>query len=380
MKPHMKRGLTNVALALMLAGYCAVPAAMAEDAAWVASGTTAEFEGTVPWLYREGGNATINSDDAGHIKVASDGKGTRPAGSETDKRLYSGDTITLGWDIGDNPRATVSSVTLTSTALDATTQAAKVKKGEAAPVVVTVKDSAGKPVPNVAFTLKRGDAVPRNSGATLYGDVAAMDDMTVQPASGTVVTLADSGNTVDGVTGADGTASFTVRQDNTPGYKTPLTVTLTNNAAITATLDTIFTVPTSPNVATAYFWGHMVDTATVSGKTLHRPLLKSELPSGATAAGTPTVNNETWALAHVIDANKWDIAQQCDSMNNAPTTAELQTLHSGFSSLGWPSSISFPYLSTDKAGSFYCGIEEGAGTLNCGIQPAKTSGFATCFR
>lgn len=279
-----------------------------------------------------------------------------------------------------NPRATVSSVTLTSTALDATTQAAKVKKGEAAPVVVTVKDSAGKPVLNVAFTLKRGDAVPRNSGATLYGDVAAMDDMTVQPASGTVVTLADSGNTVDGVTGADGTASFTVRQDNTPGYKTPLTVTLTNNAAITATLDTIFTVPTSPNVATAYFWGHMVDTATVSGKTLHRPLLKSELPSGATAAGTPTVNNETWALAHVIDANKWDIAQQCDSMNNAPTTAELQTLHSGFSSLGWPSSISFPYLSTDKAGSFYCGIEEGAGTLNCGIQPAKTSGFATCFR
>lgn len=101
MKPHMKRGLTKVALALMLAGYCAVPAAMAEDAAWVASGTTAEFEGTIPWLYREGGNATINSEDADHIKVTSDGKGTRPAGSETDKRLYSGDTITLGWDIGD---------------------------------------------------------------------------------------------------------------------------------------------------------------------------------------------------------------------------------------------------------------------------------------
>lgn len=33
MKPHMKRGLTKVALALMLAGYCAVPVAMAEDAA-----------------------------------------------------------------------------------------------------------------------------------------------------------------------------------------------------------------------------------------------------------------------------------------------------------------------------------------------------------
>lgn len=279
-----------------------------------------------------------------------------------------------------NPRASVSSVTLTSTALDDATQAATVKKGDAAPIVVTVKDSAGKPVPNIAFILKRGEAVPRNSGATLYGDVDAMDDLTVQPSSGAAVTLADSGNTIDGVTGADGTASFTVRQDNTPGYKTPLTVTLTDNATITATLDTIFTVPTSPNVATAYFWGHMADTATVSGKTLHRPLLKSELPSGATAAASPDVNNETWALAHVMDSSKWDVAQQCGSMNNVPSSAELQTLHSGFSTLGWPSSISFPYLSTDKAGSFYCGVDEGSGSLNCGIQPAKTPGFATCFQ
>ncbi|HBN4402143.1 TPA: RatA-like protein, partial [Escherichia coli O25b:H4-ST131] len=279
-----------------------------------------------------------------------------------------------------NPRATVSSVTLTSTALDSSTQAAKVKKGDAVPVVVTVKDSVGKPVPNISFILKRGDATPRNSGATLYGDVDTMDDLTVQPSSGAAVTLADSGNTIDGVTGADGTASFTVGQDNTPGYKTPLTVTLTDNATITATLDTIFTVPTSPNVATAYFWGHMADTATVSGKMLHRPLLKSELPSGVTAAATPNVNNETWALAHVIDSTKWDVARQCGSMNNVPSSAELQTLHSGFSTLGWPSSISFPYLSTDKAGSFYCGVEEGSGSLNCGIQPAKTPGFATCFQ
>ncbi len=73
---------------------------MAEDAAWVASGTTAEFEGTIPRSIAKG-NATINSEDADHIKVTSDSKGIRPAGSESDKRLYSGDTITLGWDIGD---------------------------------------------------------------------------------------------------------------------------------------------------------------------------------------------------------------------------------------------------------------------------------------
>ncbi|EHQ8140719.1 RatA-like protein [Escherichia albertii] len=279
-----------------------------------------------------------------------------------------------------NPRATVSSVTLTSTALDSSTQAAKVEKGDAAPIVVTVKDSAEKPVPNIAFTLKRGDAVPRNSGATLYGDVDAMDDLTVQPSSGVAVTLANSGNTMSGVTGADGTASFTVRQDNTPGYKTPLTVTLTDNATITATLDTIFTVPTSPNVATAYFWGHMADTATVSGKTLHRPLLKSELPSGATAAATPDVNNETWALAHVVDTKKWDVAQQCGDIDKAPSYADLQSLHSGFSALGWPSSSSFPYFSTDRAGSFYCGMDEGTGTQNCGVQASSTVGFATCFQ
>ncbi|MCZ9275019.1 DUF823 domain-containing adhesin [Escherichia albertii] len=279
-----------------------------------------------------------------------------------------------------NPRATVSSITLTSTALDSSTQAAKVEKGDAAPIVVTVKDSAEKPVPNIAFTLKRGDAVPRNSGATLYGDVDAMDDLTVQPSSGVAVTLANSGNTMSGVTGADGTASFTVRQDNTPGYKTPLTVTLTDNATITATLDTIFTVPTSPNVATAYFWGHMADTATVSGKTRHRPLLKSELPSGATAAATPDVNNETRALAHVVDTKKWDVAQQCGDIDKAPSYADLQSLHSGFSALGWPSSSSFPYFSTDRAGSFYCGMDEGTGTQNCGVQASSTVGFATCFQ
>ncbi|EEW0112572.1 TPA: hypothetical protein RY449_000589 [Escherichia albertii] len=101
MQQETKRGLTKIALALVLAGYCAVPAAMAEEATWVDSGPTAEFQGTIPWLYSEGGNATINSADADHVKVTSDYQGVRPTGSENDKRLYSGDTITLGWDIGD---------------------------------------------------------------------------------------------------------------------------------------------------------------------------------------------------------------------------------------------------------------------------------------
>ncbi|EFB1950665.1 RatA-like protein [Escherichia coli] len=272
-------------------------------------------------------------------------------------------------------RATVSSVTLTSTAFDAAIQAAKVKKGEAMPVTVTVKDSAGNTVPNVEFTLKRGDASPRNAGATLYGDVVAMDDLIVQPLSGSAVTLSESGNTISGMTGADGTASFTLRQDNTHGYKTPLTVTLANYASATDTLDAIFTVPTSPNVSSAHFWGHMADTVVVNGKSLHRPLLTTELPSGANPVSSPIINYENWASAHIIDASKWDIARQCGSIENAPTYNELELLHTVFNSLGWPSSPSFPYLSSQQ-----CGMDEGTGAQDCSITLMNKPGLVTCFQ
>lgn len=272
-------------------------------------------------------------------------------------------------------RATVSSVTLTSTAFDADSQAAKVKKGEAMPVTVTVKDSAGNTVPNVEFTLKRGEASPRNAGATLYGDVVAMDDLIVQPLSGSAITLSESGNTISGMTGADGTASFTLRQDNTPGYKTPLTVTLANYASATDTLDAIFTVPTSPNVSSAHFWGHMADTVVVNGKSLHRPLLTTELPSGANPVSSPFINYENWASAHIIDASKWDIARQCGSIENAPTYNELELLHTVFNSLGWPSSPSFPYLSSQQ-----CGMDEGTGAQDCSITLMNKPGLVTCFQ
>lgn len=274
-----------------------------------------------------------------------------------------------------HPHSTVSTVTLTSTAFDSTTQAAKVKKGEAMPVTVTVKDSAGKPVPNVVFTLRRGDASPRNSGATLYGDVAAMDDITIQPSSGAATLLAVSGNEISGVTGADGTANFTVRQDNTPGYKTPLTVTLDKYPTVTAMMDTIFTVLISPNVSSAHFWGHMADTAVVNGKTLHRPILTTELPSGANPVSSPIINYENWASAHITDASKWDISKQCGNIENAPTYNELETLYAVFNSLGWPASPSFPYLSSQR-----CGMDESTGTEDCSITLANKPGLVTCFQ
>ncbi|HBA8824486.1 TPA: RatA-like protein [Escherichia coli] len=288
--------------------------------------------------------------------------------------LYTGSTKSFQPCLA-NARSTVSSVTLTSTAFDADSQAAKVKKGEAMSVTVTVKDSAGNTMPNVEFTLKRGEASPRNAGATLYGNVVAMDDLVVQPLSGSAVTLSESGNTISGMTGADGTASFSLRQDNTPGYKMPLTVTLANYASATDTLDAIFTVPTSPNVSSAHFWGHMADTVVVNSKSLHRPLLTTELPSGANPVSSPIINYENWASAHIIDASKWDIARQCGSIENAPTYNELELLHTVFNSLGWPSSPSFPYLSSQQ-----CGMDEGTGAQDCSITLINKPGLVTCFQ
>ncbi|EPF4823587.1 adhesion domain-containing protein [Escherichia albertii] len=279
-----------------------------------------------------------------------------------------------------NPRPEAS-ITLTSSQFDSGRQAAVAHQGDAMFLTVTTKDGAGKAKPNVAFTLKRGEAAPRNPGVTLYGDVASFDDMLLAPVSpaGASVTLTDNGSAINGVTDSNGTATFTIRQDNSPGYKTPLTVALASDDTISSSLDTIFTVLTSPDISTASFWGRMVDTISVNGKTLHRPLLASEV-SSATPASTPDVNNENWALAHTIDASKLDFEKQCGSLGKAPTYSELQTLHNSISSLGWPLT-SFSYLSSSaSSGSFYCGMNMSTGAQNCAIDVSKTAGFATCFQ
>ncbi|UMX96059.1 hypothetical protein MJ590_12910 [Escherichia coli] len=119
-------------------------------------------------------------------------------------------------------RAMVSSVTLTSTAFDADSRGESEKRRSHA----RYRDG-GKTAPEYGYRMwnyfETGDASPRNAGATLYGDVVAMDDS--QMFSRYLVRLlrwSESGNTISGTTGADGTASFTLRQDNT-GYKTPPT-------------------------------------------------------------------------------------------------------------------------------------------------------------
>ncbi|EFR3887226.1 hypothetical protein H1342_003756, partial [Salmonella enterica] len=281
--------------------------------------------------------------------------------------------------------STPANITLTSTAMDSAKNAAVVEKGSAMPLTVTVKDSSGNPVANVGFTLSRGDSKNRAGTVVTDGDVAAdagADDLMLKeltPASASR-SMTTTGIVFTGTTGSDGTATFTLNQDKSLGLKTPLTVKLTDNTALHASLDVIFMVLTSPDTDKALFWGNMSDTASVNGKTLHRPWLQAELPSGVTPVFTNGVhaNNEYWAMTHTVDNTKWDIAKQCGSLSKAPDNNDLLTLYHSISSLGWPTQ-GYPYLSkSTSGGGMYCGVDENTKQQNCAIQPASTAGYATC--
>ncbi|EBK4147293.1 hypothetical protein DLO46_24290, partial [Salmonella enterica] len=281
--------------------------------------------------------------------------------------------------------STPASITLTSTAMDGAKNAAVVEKGSAMPLTVTVKDSNGNPVANVGFTLSRGDSKNRAGTVVTDGDVAAdagADDLMLKaltPASASQ-SMTTTGIVFTGTTGSDGTATFTLNQDKSLGLKTPLTVKLTDNTTLHASLDVIFMVLTSPDTDKALFWGNMADTTSVNGKTLHRPWLQAELLSGVTPVFTNGVhtNNEYWAMAHTVDNTKWDIAKQCGSLSKAPDNNDLLTLYHSISSLGWPTQ-GYPYLSkSTSSGGMYCGVDENTRNQNCAIKPASSAGYATC--
>ncbi|HDJ1858595.1 TPA: hypothetical protein PPU14_001273 [Salmonella enterica subsp. enterica serovar Uzaramo] len=309
------------------------------------------------------------------INLNSGGKGTASSSTATGAQVCRVEPHT----------STPASITLTSTAMDSAKNAAVVEKGGAMPLTVTVKDSSGNPVANVGFTLSRGDSKNRAGTVVTDGDVAAdagADDLMLKaltPASASQ-SMTTTGIVFTGTTGSDGTATFTLNQDKSLGLKTPLTVKLTDNTALHASLDVIFMVLTSPDTDKALFWGNMADTTSVNGKTLHRPWLQAELLSGVTPVFTNGVhtNNEYWAMAHTVDNTKWDIAKQCGSLSKAPDNNDLLTLYHSISSLGWPTQ-GYPYLSkSTSGGGMYCGVDENTRNQNCAIKPASSAGYATC--
>ncbi|HCK6120575.1 TPA: hypothetical protein N0T48_002540 [Salmonella enterica] len=309
------------------------------------------------------------------INLNSGGKGTASSSTATGAQVC----------LVEPRTSTPASITLTSTAMDSAKNAAVVPKGSAMPLTVTVKDSSGNPVANVGFTLSRGDSKNRAGMVITDGDVAAdagADDLMLKeltPASASQ-SMTTTGIVFTGTTGSDGTATFTLNQDKSLGLKTPLTVKVTDNTTLHASLDVIFMVLTSPDTDKALFWGNMSDTTSVNGKTLHRPWLQAEMLSGVTPVFTNGVhaNNEYWAMAHTVDNTKWDIAKQCGSLSKAQDNNDLLTLYHSISSLGWPT-LGYPYLSKSTSSSgMYCGVDENTKSQNCAIKPAGTAGYATC--
>ncbi len=74
------------------------------------------------------------------------------------------------------------------------------------------------------------------------------------------------------------------------GLKTPIRVTVANDITATSSKDVIFTVLTSPDVASANYWGHMPETVEgPDGLRYQRPHLQAEAPSGVNYI---TVNGE----------------------------------------------------------------------------------------
>ncbi|EAA9320899.1 SinI family autotransporter-associated protein [Salmonella enterica] len=103
MQATVKRRLTKVALALVVAGYCAAPAVAAngnlKSGQWqIVSEQTGTIQGTVPWITRAADKTADTDKD--HVTVTVD-RGDRTVVTEGDKQFHVGDKVTVNWAIGD---------------------------------------------------------------------------------------------------------------------------------------------------------------------------------------------------------------------------------------------------------------------------------------
>lgn len=248
-------------------------------------------------------------------------------------------------------------IELTSSVFDAASQYAKVKKGETIPLTVTVKDVNGSPAANAAFTLSRGDGVSRSGLVKTSDSKGATDDLALEELTPTpaATVLGTKASTYSGVTGADGTATFSLSQDDAMGLKTTITAKLGTYPTPTSALDAIFTVVTSPDTDKAAYWGHMPETATNSaGVSFKRPLLAAEMSS---YSKTYTYNNEIWPMVTAGNTDKAG-ATGCDKAYQ-PLKSDMEKLFMDNLSVsggigaryGWPSGSNEPWWAGDKEAS-----------------------------
>lgn len=209
--------------------------------------------------------------------------------------------------------------------------AVKVKKDDALPLKVTVKDASGNPLPGVPFVLSRGDGYNRQNERHIAGS----GDGIVSPLVIDGESLNDTATKLGRQTGSDGSKIITVTRPGTHGTKVAITAALYNDASVSASIDTIFTVVTSPDTVKATMWGHMPEQVTAQdGTVFNRPRLASEITG--VSVDSNKENNETWSMASYSQ-----MAQLCGA-DRTPTFTSLTSLYNAWpsgainSQQGWP--------------------------------------------
>ncbi|EFE09850.1 adhesion domain-containing protein [Citrobacter youngae] len=233
----------------------------------------------------------------------------------------------------DNPMAATITLTPENAAQwNEASQAAKVKKGETLKLKVTVNDASGNPLPGATFVLSRGDGYTRQGSKHIAGS----GDGIVAPVVIDGESLNDTATRIGGITGADGSKIINVTRPDTAGTKVAIAAALYDNASVSDSIDTIFTVATSPDSDKAVMWGHMPETVTAAnGTVFKRPLLFAEISAGS-AVSSSVENNETWGIV-----DYYGIAEVCGA-GYVPALADLQSLYAAWpagamnTQQGWP--------------------------------------------
>lgn len=234
-------------------------------------------------------------------------------------------------------------ITLTSSLpWDANKAGYQEKKGEKIPLTIDVTDDAGQPQAGVGIKFYRGASSFRNApGSSIIDTLAESYTLLepVSPASDAVTQKYSSSPTYwYGTTDSNGKVQLNVSQDNTTGLKTQFYAVIADNNVSTEGVGGIFTVLTSPDVDTAFRWGHMPETVEgPDGVTYTRPKLQSEVPSGV---GFYNKNNEYWAHPTAVQAQTAG-ATGCDPTYQ-PLLSDLQALYNKYpnaeleTAYGWP--------------------------------------------
>ncbi|EID2562303.1 exotoxin [Salmonella enterica] len=182
--------------------------------------------------------------------------------------------------------------------------AVKVKKGETMQLKVTVKDASGNPIPEAPFVLTRGDGYDRRGEKYTAQDGDDLQGI-VTPVVIDGESLAWTTTKMGSLTGPDGTRIINVTRPDTHGTRTAINATLYENAAVSASIDTIFTVVTSPDSDKANMYGHMPETFTASnGAEFKRPLVVGE-PSSEAHTDTYFETNEYWVMVNSFNTGNY---------------------------------------------------------------------------